>query len=131
MTVAEAIAECLSLHAEAMAKLGTHQPELDDRVDPALRDKIVRQRAKVSASVEGDPEQHRLHVEALIKGLRIVLRRLMPAEQEPPAPPLPVWDAAAKAWRIPDPGQVDTGDPSRPFDDRVATSSSTRSTDHH
>jgi len=96
------IAECLSVHAEAMDRLGTDRPELDDRVDPGLREKIVRQRAKVSASLEGDPEQHRAHVESLTKGLKIVLRRLVPAKPKLPAPPLPVWDDETKAWRIPE-----------------------------
>jgi hypothetical protein len=96
------IAECLSVHAEAMDRLGTNRPELDDRVDPGLREKIVRQRAKVSASLEGDPEQHRAHVESLTKGLKIVLRRLVPAKPKLPAPPLPVWDDETKAWRIPE-----------------------------
>jgi hypothetical protein len=96
-----AIVECLSLHAQAVDKLGTDRPELDYRIDHRLRDKIVRQRAKMSASFEGNPEQHRAHVESLNKGLRIVLRRLLPPKPKLPAPPLPVWDNAAKEWRIP------------------------------
>jgi hypothetical protein len=95
-----AIAECLSLHAQAMADLGTDRPELDGRVPVDLREKIIRQRAKVSAS-EGDPDQHRQQVEALNKGLRIVLRRLVPPKPKPPAPPLPVWDDTGKRWVIP------------------------------
>jgi hypothetical protein len=102
MTLPAVIAECLSVHAEAMAKLGTDRPELDERVDSGIRDKIVRQRAKVSASLEGDPEQHQAHVEALTKGLRIVLLRLVPAKPKLPTPPLPVWDDETKAWRIPE-----------------------------
>jgi hypothetical protein len=99
--LSQVIAECLSLHAQAVDKLGTDRPELDERIDPELRNKIVRQRTKVSASLEVDPEQHRAHVESLNKGLRIVLRRLVPPKPKPPAPPLPVWDDAAKKWRIP------------------------------
>jgi hypothetical protein len=95
------IAECLSLYAEALDKLGTDRPELDPRGDPNLRDKIIRQRAKVSSSPEGDPDQHRLHVESLNKGLRLILRRLAPPKPKPPAPPLPVWDDSAKTWRVP------------------------------
>jgi hypothetical protein len=143
------IAECLGLHAESMHRLGTEQPELNPRVDPGLRDKIVRQRAKVSASFESTAEDHARHVESLNKGLRIVLRRLAPPRPKPAAPPMPVWDDVAKAWRIPvsgqlgvaapgrhhggpgsqataptpspprDPGQIDTGDPGRPFDDEI------------
>jgi hypothetical protein len=100
--LAATIAECLSVHAEAMAKLGTDRPELNERIAPELREKIARQRAKVSASLEGDPDQHQAHVEALTKGLRIILRRLVPAPPKLPAPPLPVWDDEAKAWRIPE-----------------------------
>jgi hypothetical protein len=96
------IAENLSVHAEAMAKLGTDRPELDHRVPVELREKIIRQRAKVSASLEGDPEHHQAHVESLTRGLRLVLRRLVPAKPKPEAPPMPVWDDATKAWRIPE-----------------------------
>jgi hypothetical protein len=99
--LAAAIAECLALHAKAMDKLGTDHPELDPRVAPDFRDKIIRQWAKVSASLEGDPEVHRLHVEALNKGVRILLRRLAPSPAKSPSPPLPVWDDTAKAWRVP------------------------------
>jgi hypothetical protein len=113
------IAECLSLHAQAVAKLGTDRPELDPRVDPEFRARIIRQRANVSASLEGDPELHQRHVESLNRGLRILLRRLAPEPPKPPPPPLPVWDDQAKAWRMPDPGQIDTGSPNRPFDDRI------------
>ena len=112
-----AIAEYLSVYAEAMAALGTDEPELDPRIDQALRDKIVRQRAKVNATLSGvAPEVHVAHVEALTSGLRVVLRRLAPAKPKTPAPPMPVWDDRAKAWRVPDPGQVDT--PTGP-DDRI------------
>jgi hypothetical protein len=96
------IAECLSVHAEAMAKLGTDRPELDPRVSTELRDKIIRQRAKVSASLEGDPTHHEAHVESLTKGLRLILRRLVPAKPKPPAPPMPVWNEETKAWQIPE-----------------------------
>ena len=101
MTLATVIAECLALHAQAIDRLGTDYPESDPRIDPGLRDKIVRQRAKVSASLSGDPALHQLHVEALNRGLRIVLRRLIPPAPEPGQPPMPVWDDAAKRWQIP------------------------------
>ena len=67
-------------------------PELDPRIDPGLRDKIARQRAKVNASLTGvDPEVHQRHVEALNKGLGISAP-LLPPGPTPPALPLPVWD---------------------------------------
>jgi hypothetical protein len=99
--LATTIAECLSVHAEAMGRLGTDRPELDGRIPAELRDKLVRQRANVSATMEGDPEVHRQHVEALILGLRVVLRRLAPTKPKPPSPPMPVWDATAKKWKMP------------------------------
>jgi hypothetical protein len=118
-SLAAAIAECLSLHAQALDRLGTDRPELDDRVDPEFRVKVVRQRSNVSASLEGDPELHRRHVEALNKGLSILLRRLAPQPPKPPRPSLPLWDDIAKAWRVPGPRQVDTGNPDRPFNDHI------------
>ena len=88
-----AIAECLSLHAQAMDKLRTDRPELDPRIEPDLRDKLVRQRGKVIASLDDAEDLHRCHLESLNKGLKIILRRLMPPlAAKPPAPPLPVWD---------------------------------------
>ena len=95
-----AIVECLSLHAQAMARLGTERPERDGRISSELRAKIERQRANVSASFDCDPETHRQHIESLNKGLRLVLRRLVSAEPKAP-PPLPVWDDKGKAWRVP------------------------------
>jgi hypothetical protein len=77
--LSQAIAECLSAHAEALDKHGTDQPELLDAIPVELREKIQRQRAKVSATLEGvDPVVHAAHVEALTKGLRFVLKRLSP-----------------------------------------------------
>jgi hypothetical protein len=96
------VAECLSIHAEAMAKLATDRPELDPRVPTEIREKIIRQRAKVATSLEGDPLHHQAHVESLTKGLRLILRRLVPDKPKPPTPPMPVWDDEAKAWRIPE-----------------------------
>jgi hypothetical protein len=90
----DAIAECLSLHAQAINRLGTDQPELDPRVEPDFRDRLIRQRANVSMSLKGsDPEQHRRHVESLNSGLRILLRRLAPPPPKPAPPPMPTWDA--------------------------------------
>jgi hypothetical protein len=106
MSLEAAIAECLALHAEAMDKLGTEYPERLPRVPDALRAKMTRQRDKVSATLESvDPAVHVAQVESLNKGLRLILRKLAPVKSKPPVPPLPVWDAAAKAWRIP---QTDT-----------------------
>jgi hypothetical protein len=71
------IAECLAAHAEAVERLGTDQPELIDGVSSDLRDKMLRQRQKVSASLEGvDPAVHVQHVAALTKGVRLVIKRL-------------------------------------------------------
>jgi hypothetical protein len=79
MTLATAIAECLALHAEAVERFGTDTPELADTVPALLRDKMQRQRQKVATSLEGNnPAVHARHVEALTKGLRIVMRRLDP-----------------------------------------------------
>jgi hypothetical protein len=100
--LATVIAECLSVHAEAMDRLGTDRPELDARIPDELRAKLIRQRANVSATLEGDPEVHRQHVEALTLGLRVVLRRLAPTKPKPPAPPMPTWDATGKRWVVPE-----------------------------
>jgi hypothetical protein len=119
MTIAEAIAEYLALHTEAM-NLGTDRPELDTQIDPGLREKILRQRDRVNATLTGvAPEVHVAHLKSLNEGLRIALRRLALVPAKPIPPPMPVWDDSAKAWRIPDSGQVNVGNPSRPFDDRV------------
>jgi hypothetical protein len=115
-----AIAECLSLHAQAVEKLGTDQPEMLPKVPPAIRAKIATQRERVNATLSGvAPEVHVAHVESLNAGLRLILKKLAPEPPKQPPPPLPVWDDQAKAWRVPDPGQIDTGDPGRPFDDRI------------
>jgi hypothetical protein len=98
-----AIAECLSLHAQAMDKLGTDRPELDPRIDETLREKLIRQRANVVSSLDDQADLHLRQVESLNKGLRIILRRLAPSKPKPPAPPMPTWDDEAKAWRIPVP----------------------------
>jgi hypothetical protein len=75
--LATAMAECLAAHAEAVDQFGTDHPELLDGVPANLREKLQRQRGKVSATLEGvDPAVHAVHVEALAKGLRLVLRRL-------------------------------------------------------
>jgi len=99
-----AIAECLALHAEAVDQLGTEFPEQLEDIPEELRQKMRQARVNVNATLEGsDPIQHVRHLQALNKGLRIVLRRLVPpAAPEPPAPPLPVWDDSAKAWRVPE-----------------------------
>jgi hypothetical protein len=91
-----AIAACLAAHAKSVEATGSDRPELDWRIDPTLREKIDRQRHKVEASLDGDPDTHRQHVEALTKGMRIVLRKL--GEAKPAKPPPPVWDAAARRW---------------------------------
>jgi hypothetical protein len=84
-----AIAECLSLHAQAMDRLGTDRPELDPRIDPDLRDKLIRQRANVIGSLDDQAEAHLRQVESLNKGLKVILRRLVPPPAaKPPAPPL-------------------------------------------
>jgi hypothetical protein len=97
-----ALAECLSLHAEAKAKLGTEYPERLPQVPEGIRAKMARQRDKVSASLSGTrPEDHVAHVESLNAGLRLLLRRLSPRLQEPSKPPMPVWDAATTSWEQP------------------------------
>jgi hypothetical protein len=79
MTLATAIASCLAAHAEAVERFGTATPELAVTVPIELRNKMQRQRQKVATSLEGnDPGAHAQHVEALTKGLRIVMRRLDP-----------------------------------------------------
>jgi hypothetical protein len=72
-----AIGECLAAHAEAIERFGTDQPELLDTVPSDLQAKMQRQRQKVVASLEDtDPAVHTQHVEALTKGLRLVMQRL-------------------------------------------------------
>jgi hypothetical protein len=115
-----AIAECLSLHARSMDRLGTDLPELDARIDEAFRARVIRQRSNVSASLEGDPEQHRRHVESLNSALRIMLRRLAPEPASPPPPPLPTWDDKKKRWIV-DPvttGKARVEELARQFDER-------------
>jgi hypothetical protein len=74
-----AIAECLTVHAEAIERFGTDHPELHPTVPVELRDKVQRQRVKVSVTLEGvDPISHAAHVAALTKGLRLVIRKLAP-----------------------------------------------------
>ena len=100
--LASAIAECLALHAEAVAKLGTDAPEDLPKVPPSVRGKIIRQRERVNATLSGvAPEVHTAHIESLNAGLRLILRQLAPAKPKPPKPPLPVWDKLNKRWRIP------------------------------
>jgi hypothetical protein len=98
-----AIAECLALHAEAVDKLGTEFPEQLEGIPDELRLKMRQARANVNATLEGSaPAQHVLHLQALNKGLRFVLRRLLPpAAPKPPAPPPPVWDDKSKTWQVP------------------------------
>jgi hypothetical protein len=77
MNLAAVIAECLAAHAEAVDRFGTEAPELSDSIPIELREKMQRQRAKVSATLEGsDPDAHAVHVAALTKGLRLVMLRL-------------------------------------------------------
>ena len=107
--LAAVIAEMLALHAEAVEKLGTEFPEQHPEIPEELRIKMGQARINVNATLEGsDPTQHVLHLQALNKGLRIVLRRLLPpAAPKPPAPPQPVWDdtqaLAGPGHRLEDP----------------------------
>jgi hypothetical protein len=98
--LATAIGTCLALHAKAVEKLGTEFPEQLESIPDELRQKMRQARANVNATLAGsDPTQHVLHLQALNKGLRIVLRRLLPpAAPEPPAPPPPVWNDKTKSW---------------------------------
>jgi hypothetical protein len=75
--LSQTIAECLAAHAEAVDRFGTDRPELADAIPPELRSKMQRQRAKVDATLQGDNvPAHVAHLEALTKGLRLVMRRL-------------------------------------------------------
>ena len=75
--LATAIAECLSAHAEAVEKFGTETPEQHENTPAGLRAKMQQARANVSATLEGStPEQHALHIQALTRGLRLVMKRL-------------------------------------------------------
>jgi hypothetical protein len=77
--LASTIAECLALHAESLDKFGTDQPELHDSIPKELQDKMRQARANVSATLTGcDPAQHVLHLQALCRGLRLVMKRLKP-----------------------------------------------------
>jgi hypothetical protein len=117
----ESIARCLSLHAQAMDHLGTDRPELDDRVDPEFRAKVVRQRQNVSTSLEsGDPELHQRHVESLNRGLSILLRRLAPQPPKAAPPPMPTWDDKAKRWIVESmtTGKARIDELARQFDER-------------
>jgi hypothetical protein len=101
MTVIETIAECLSLHAECRDKLGTDLPEQLSKVPASVKDKIVRQRERVNATLTGvDPSVHVAHIQSLNAGLKLILKKLAPRPPEPPKPPLPVWDDAAKRWAV-------------------------------
>jgi hypothetical protein len=72
-----ALAECLAAHAEALDRHGTDRPELSDAISVKLREKMQRQRGKVAATFENaEPEHQAVHVAALTKGLRAVMRRL-------------------------------------------------------
>jgi hypothetical protein len=83
-----AIAACLSVHAECVEKLGTEFPEQLPSVSPTLRDKITRQRERVTLSLSGvDPSVHVAHLESLTTGLRLILNRLAPPPPVPAKPP--------------------------------------------
>ena len=88
--LAEAITESLSLHAECLDRLGTDLPETLPQIVPALRDKIIRQRKRVNATLTGvDPSVHIKHIESLNAGLKLILNKLAPRPPEPPKPPMP------------------------------------------
>ena len=98
-----AIAECLSLHAQAVAKLDTEYPE---RL-PGYRRRYAR---RSPGNVTGSATPYRVSLpkstsprsRVLNAGLRLILKKLCPVEPELPAPPpLPVWDDSTKTWRVP------------------------------
>jgi hypothetical protein len=77
LDLSQTIARCLQAHAEALERCGTDRPEEASSIPPDLRSKVQRQRAKVDATLQGvNPSVHIAHLEALIKGLRLVMRRL-------------------------------------------------------
>ena len=59
-------------------------PEDHAAIDPDLRARIKRARAKVDASLNGPPELHSAHLQSLTKGLQLVQRRLAPREKYRP-----------------------------------------------
>jgi hypothetical protein len=100
--LATAIAACLSVHAECVEKLGTEFPEQLPAVSSGLRDKIVRQRERVTLSLSGvDPSVHVAHLESLTTGLRLILNRLAPPSPVPAKLPRPVWNNVLKKWEQP------------------------------
>jgi hypothetical protein len=74
-----AIPECLSLHAEAINQFGTETPEEHDSIPEELQRKMRQARANVAATLDGhNPAQHPLHLQALCRGLRLIMKRLKP-----------------------------------------------------
>jgi hypothetical protein len=79
MNLPEAIAVCLALHAESLEKFGTETPEKHDSIPVELQEKMREARANVAATLCGNnPDQHVLHLQALCRGLRLVMKRLKP-----------------------------------------------------
>ena len=77
--LATAIAECLALHAEALEKFGTENPEENSVLPEELISEMRRARENVSDTLAGgQPEIHAAHVAALNRGLRLVMKRLNP-----------------------------------------------------
>jgi hypothetical protein len=75
--LATAIAEYLSLHAEAVERSGLEAPELHSSIPEGLRAKVLQAHANVNATLTGcSVEQHVLHISAACRGLRLLLKRL-------------------------------------------------------
>ena len=73
--ITNTIAECLLVHADTVERFGTARPELVDGSNHELIARLVRQRMRVAAALDGDdPEVAAKHVESLTKGMRIAAR---------------------------------------------------------
>lgn len=72
----DAIQRVIDRHVACLEQRGAEHVE--DRLDDhdELRWRMKRQRAHVAATLEGDPEEHVAHLEALLRGIDKVEERL-------------------------------------------------------
>jgi hypothetical protein len=76
MSVSDVLASHLWALAETVHRLGHDRPEEVDGSDHVLVGRMLKQRARVARAIEGnDPDAVARQVEALTKGLGIVLKR--------------------------------------------------------
>jgi hypothetical protein len=76
-----AIAEYLATMTEVVQRFGGDScPEDHAMIDPELRTRMKRARAKVTASINSTPDTHAAHLRSFTKGMRIVMRQLEAVE---------------------------------------------------